>query len=253
MNFTLETILIFVAVGVGLWLLSFVVEALRPAPKAPKALSWAPDIPVAYVGVGGCKLRYIKTGRGPNLVLLHTLRTQFDLFQKVIPGLAKQFTVHALDYPGHGFSDIPKARYDTDFFVRFVEDFVDVLDLSDVTLCGVSIGGAIGLIIAGRRNPRITQVMAINPYDYAKGRGMARSSLLGWMDHNYFRHPFRRRNPHAAAKFHHYEGCSPGRSGKCRKHSAGTAEGNVSGRQSARPLSRVHQPPAQLRKLGSCH
>ena len=181
MSFTLETILIVFAVGVGLWLLSFVVEALRPAPEAPKALRWAPDIPVAYVEVGGCKLRYIKAGRGPNLVLLHTLRTQFDLFEKVIPGLAKQFTVHTLDYPGHGFSDIPKARYDADFFVRFVEGFVDVLDLRDVTLCGVSIGGAIGLIIAGRRNPRITQVMAINPYDYAKGRGMARSSLLGWM------------------------------------------------------------------------
>ena len=181
MNLALETILIFFAVGVGLWLLSFVVEALRPAPKAPIALSWAPDIPVAYVGVGGCKLRYIKTGRGPNLVLLHTLRTQFDLFQKVIPALAKQFTVHALDYPGHGFSDIPKARYDADFFVHSVEGFLDALNLRDVTLCGVSIGGAIGLIMAGRRNPRITQVMAINPYDYAKGRGMARSSLLGWM------------------------------------------------------------------------
>ena len=181
MSFTLETILIVFAVGVGLWLLSFVVEALRPAPEAPKALRWAPDIPVAYVEVGGCKLRYIKAGRGPNLVLLHTLRTQFDLFEKVIPGLAKQFTVHTLDYPGHGFSDIPKARYDADFFVRFVEGFVDVLDLRDVTLCGVSIGGAIALLIAGRRNPRITQVMAINPYDYAKGRGMARSSLLGWM------------------------------------------------------------------------
>jgi pimeloyl-ACP methyl ester carboxylesterase len=180
-NFTLEAILIFVGVGVGLWLLSFVVEALRPAPKAPKALSWAPGIPVAYVEVGGCKLRYIKTGRGPNLVLLHTLRTQLDLFQKVIPGLAKQFTVHALDYPGHGFSEIPKARYDADFFVRSVEGFLDALDLRDVTLCGVSIGGAIGLIIASRRNLRITQVMAINPYDYAKGRGMARSSLLGWM------------------------------------------------------------------------
>jgi pimeloyl-ACP methyl ester carboxylesterase len=177
----METIFIFFAAGVGLWLLSFVVEALRPAPKAPEALSWAPDIPVAYVEVGGCKLRYIKTGRGPNLVLLHTLRTQFDLFEKVIPGLAKLFTVHALDYPGHGFSDIPKAQYDTDFFVRSVERFLDALDLRDVTLCGVSIGGAIGLIIAGRRNPRITQVMAINPYDYAKGRGMARSSLLGWM------------------------------------------------------------------------
>jgi pimeloyl-ACP methyl ester carboxylesterase len=48
-------------------------------------------------------------------------------------------------------------------------------------LCGESIGGAIALIIAGRRNTRVARIVAINPYDYAKGRGMARSSLLGWM------------------------------------------------------------------------
>ena len=28
---------------------------------------------------------------------------------------------------------------------------------------------------------RVARVVAINPYDYAKGRRMARSSLLGWM------------------------------------------------------------------------
>ena len=50
-----------------------------------------------------------------------------------------------------------------------------------MTLSGVSIGGAIALILAGRRNPRIARVVAINPYDYAKGRGMARSSPLGWL------------------------------------------------------------------------
>jgi len=27
----------------------------------------------------------------------------------------------------------------------------------------------------------VTRVIAINPYDYAKGRGMARDSLLGWL------------------------------------------------------------------------
>jgi pimeloyl-ACP methyl ester carboxylesterase len=32
-----------------------------------------------------------------------------------------------------------------------------------------------------RRNPRVVRVVAINPYDYAQGRGMARSSLLGRM------------------------------------------------------------------------
>jgi hypothetical protein len=44
-------------------------------------------------------IRHIKTGRGPNLVLLHTLRTQLDIFEKLMPLLAERFTVYALDYP----------------------------------------------------------------------------------------------------------------------------------------------------------
>jgi pimeloyl-ACP methyl ester carboxylesterase len=84
-----------------------------------------------------------------------------------------------LDYPGHGYSDIPKARYDAAFFTASVEGFLDRLDLRDVTLAGVSIGGSIALIVAARRNRRVARVIAINPYDYAKGRGMARSSVFG--------------------------------------------------------------------------
>jgi pimeloyl-ACP methyl ester carboxylesterase len=126
-------------------------------------------------------LRFIKSGEGPALVLLHTLRTQLDLFEKVIPDLSKHFAVYALDYPGHGYSDIPKARYDADFFVGAVEGFLDALDLRNVTLAGVSIGGSIALIVAARQSPRVARVIAINPYDYAKGRGMARSSVVGWL------------------------------------------------------------------------
>ena len=170
-----------VASPVFLAVISMFVEALRRPPKPPEKLAWAPGIPIRYVSVGGVKLRYIKAGAGPNLVLLHTLRTQLDIFQKVIPELSREFTVYAPDYPGHGYSDIPKAEYDANFFVRVVEGFLDALNLHDVTLCGVSIGGSICLILAGRRNSRVSRVVAINPYDYAKGRGMARSSLLGWM------------------------------------------------------------------------
>ena len=175
MSTALSALLIFIGVGVGVWLVSFVVEALRPVPREPQKLRWAPDLPVEHIEVGGNVLRYI----GPNLVLLHTLRTQLDLFEKVIPELSRHFTVYALDYPGHGCSDIPKARYDAAFFTEAVEGFLDRLDLRDVTLAGVSIGGSIALIVAARRNPRVLRVVAINPYDYAKGRGMARSSLFG--------------------------------------------------------------------------
>lgn len=181
MDTVLWALIIFAGVGLGVWLVSFVVEALRPAPKAPNKLRWAPNIPIDSVEVDGNRLRYIKTGKGPTLVLLHTLRTQLDLFEKLVPELAKHFTVYALDYPGHGYSDIPKTRYDAAFFTYAVEGFLAKLDLRDVTLAGVSIGGSIPLIVAARRNPRVTRVIAVNPYDYAKGRGMARSSPLGWL------------------------------------------------------------------------
>jgi len=166
---------------VALVVASYIVEALRTAPRPPEKLVWAPDIAIQYTDIGGIQVRYIKTGAGPNLVLLHTLRTQLDLFEAVVPALAKSFTVYALDYPGHGYSDIPKAQYDAHFFARSVEEFLNRLDLHDVTLCGVSIGGAICLIVAGRRNARLSRIMPINPYDYGLGRGMTRSSLLGWM------------------------------------------------------------------------
>jgi pimeloyl-ACP methyl ester carboxylesterase len=179
MNSFLWALLVFAAVGIGVWLVSFVIEALRPKPKAPAKLRWAPKIPVETVEVGGNRLRYIKSGKGPALVLLHTLRTQLDLFEKLVPELSKHFTVYALDYPGHGYSDIPEARYDAAFFAGAVEGFLDQLNLRDVTLAGVSIGGSLALILAARHNSRVARVIAINPYDYAKGRGMARSSLAG--------------------------------------------------------------------------
>jgi pimeloyl-ACP methyl ester carboxylesterase len=164
---------------VAIVLASFLVEALRRRPVTPEKLRWAPEILVHYVEVNGVRLRYMKAGQGPVLVLLHTLRTQLDLFEKVVLDLAKNFTVYAVDYPGHGYSDIPSAKYDAPFFADAVEGFLGALELRDVTLAGVSIGASISLILAARNNPRVSRAVAINPYDYAKGRGMARSSLVG--------------------------------------------------------------------------
>src|SRR5438874_2652991 len=54
----------------------------------------------------GTRIRYVRVGKGPNLVLTHTVRTQLDLFQRVIPLLSPHFTVYALDLPGFGWSDL---------------------------------------------------------------------------------------------------------------------------------------------------
>ena len=161
--------------------LSMLVEALRREPVEPAALYWNKDIAISHININGMRVRYIKTGQGPALMLLHTLRTQLDIFQKVIPELGKNFTVFAPDYPGHGFSDIPKTDYVPELFVSTVEKFMEELQIENATLAGISIGGSIPLLIAARHNPRVRNVISINPYDYAKGRGAERGNFVAWL------------------------------------------------------------------------
>ncbi|MEE8379988.1 MAG: alpha/beta hydrolase [Gammaproteobacteria bacterium] len=175
----LNTILIILAASFVPVIISYVVEILRKAPLEPEKLAWAKNIPVQHIDIDGITLRYIKTGQGEPLLLLHTLRTQLDMFQKMIPSLSEQFTVYALDYPGHGYSDIPIAEYTPQFFLKFVEEFLDKLNLQNVTVVGESIGGSLGLMLAAKNNSRIKQVVSVNPYDYGKGFGIARGSWVG--------------------------------------------------------------------------
>lgn len=169
--------LVFLLVFISLIPVSILVEKLRPAPVKPDELYWDKNIIPQYIDIEGNNIRYIKCGEGPALLLLHTLRTQLDIFQKMIPHLAENFTVYAMDYPGHGWSDIPQADYSAKFFVNAVDKFMHKLDLQDVTVAGVSIGASIPLISAGRGNTRIKRVISINPYDYP-GKGAARGNLV---------------------------------------------------------------------------
>src|SRR5262245_49940316 len=177
----MRLLLLIIGSLIFLVVLSFGVEAMRRRPTAPTTLYWDPKIPILTAVIGGNTIRYIKTGKGPPLVLLHTLRTQLDIFEKLVPLLSNSFTVYALDYPGHGFSDIPETDYDPDLFVRTVEEFLDKLDLKNVTLIGISIGGVIPLVVAVNHNARVKRVMTINPYDYGHGMGIARGNGWAWL------------------------------------------------------------------------
>lgn len=160
---------------------SMIVEAVRRPPATPDKLYWNAQIPVLYTDVSNMKIRYIKTGAGPNLLLLHTLRTQLDIFQRMVAELSRDFTVYALDYPGHGFSEIVKTDYVPELFVDCVEGFMQKLNLENATLAGVSIGGTIPLLIAAKQNARVRKVIAINVYDYARGLGVARGNFVAWL------------------------------------------------------------------------
>jgi pimeloyl-ACP methyl ester carboxylesterase len=118
----------------------------------------------------GSRLRYFTAGSGPALVLMHTIRTQLDYFQRVMPQLWDSFTVYALDLPGMGWSEIvPGARYEEPDLRAAVVEFVTGLDLHDVTLAGESLGGALALQASVDLKERVSRVVAFNSYDYPSG------------------------------------------------------------------------------------
>jgi pimeloyl-ACP methyl ester carboxylesterase len=146
-----------------------------PRPDGEYTRTWSLSGEIEYAALGdGTRLRYLKTGSGPPLVLLHTVRTQLDHFQLVIPRIQSAFTVYAVDLPGMGWSDIrPGASYAEPALRRATVEFVDALGLTELTVAGESMGATVSLSASTELKDRVRSVVAFNPYDYSKGVGRA--------------------------------------------------------------------------------
>jgi len=138
-------------------------------------------------------VRYLKQGSGKPLILLHTIRTQLEYFESIIPQLAQKYTVYAIDLAGHGYSSIDlTASYDEPYFRKTVISFIKKLDLTEITLVGESIGAVLALTVASELKSRVKRVIASNPYDYDKkyGDGVRRGNFLANFVISQFAIPF---------------------------------------------------------------
>src|SRR5256886_8264593 len=149
---------------------------METRPDSDCTRTWAQSGKIEYAKLAdGTRLRYLKAGSGPaDLILLHTVRTQLDHFQLVVPEISHAFTVYAVDMPGMGWSDItPGASYTEPALRRAIVEFVTTLDLNDVTLAGESMGATVSLTASSELEDRVRRVVAFNTYDYSKGVGRA--------------------------------------------------------------------------------
>jgi 3-oxoadipate enol-lactonase len=91
----------------------------------------------------------------PVLVLSNSLGTTQELWESQVPVLAERFRVLTYDHPGHGASTLPAQPCTVETFARGLLRLLDELGLDRVSVCGVSLGGMVGMALARQAPERV--------------------------------------------------------------------------------------------------
>ncbi|MDE3129232.1 MAG: alpha/beta fold hydrolase, partial [Gemmatimonadota bacterium] len=154
------------------------VPALAPPPLPPDRIYPAghPEIAVRFAALhDGLRLRLLSAGpeTGRPVLLLHGWGASAYSYRWQIPALAAAgHRVIAAELPGHGLSDKPEAldAYTRPAMTAALAELLDVLDLRDALVAGVSMGGGIALGLAVTHHPRVGRVALVNPVGLAPVR-----------------------------------------------------------------------------------
>src|SRR4051812_32333855 len=98
-------------------------------------------------------IRYRDTGSGPPIVFIHGLLVDGALWRKVVPSLEDRFRCIVPDLPlgSHTIPMKPSADLSPPGLAKLIGEFLDKLDLNDVTLVANDTGGALTqILIAGK-------------------------------------------------------------------------------------------------------
>lgn len=130
-----------------------------------------------WITLDGARMRYLRSGVGRPLLLVHGLLGYSFSWRFAIPALSQRATVYAVDMLGVGFSDRPPGldcclRSSAERLLRFLDSAAVV----SCDLLGTSHGGAVAMMaaaIAPERIRRLILVAPVNPWS-AHGRLLAR-------------------------------------------------------------------------------
>ena len=96
-----------------------------------------------------------------HLLLLHGAIGAADQLQPLAAGLQKDYTVHTLDFPGHGSRPFPDSPWS---MARFSEDVLTYMDdrgIDQAAIFGYSMGGYVGMYLAAHHKERITKLVTL--------------------------------------------------------------------------------------------
>ncbi len=118
-----------------------------------------------FVDFEEMQMHYIDEGEGETILALHGEPTWSYLYRKFIP-ILKDYRFIAPDFIGFGKSDkiVGWKNYSFDLHFRSLENFIQKLDLNDITLVVQDWGGLLGLSLLAEYPERFKRVVVLNTF-----------------------------------------------------------------------------------------
>lgn len=116
-----------------------------------------------FATVDGHRIRYLRGGSGPPLLLIHGLMGYAFSWTEIAPALARAYDVIAPDMLNLGFSDRADVDASLSGMAGRMWRFADAIGLPRVTLLGSSHGGAIAMKMATLDPPRVASLILVSP------------------------------------------------------------------------------------------
>ncbi|MFB8274152.1 alpha/beta fold hydrolase [Nocardia colli] len=104
-----------------------------------------------FADVDGVRMHYVKGGTGTPVVLIHGWPQTWFGWWPIMPALAEQHTVYAVDLPGLGDSTGSPTGYDKATLARYVHTLIaDRLGIRDARVVGHDFGAAVAFQYAAQ-------------------------------------------------------------------------------------------------------
>jgi pimeloyl-ACP methyl ester carboxylesterase len=156
------------------------------------------------------RMRYLKAGSGPTLILIHGLMGYSFSWRFTIPALAAHATVYAIDNLGAGLSTATDGLdCTTRATAERVLQFADAAGIADFDLLGTSHGGGVAIMVAAvcakrsaersgerdaeRKSSRLQRLVLVAPVNPWSRHGRRLAPFVGsGLGSMIFRHTFAR-------------------------------------------------------------
>jgi 3-oxoadipate enol-lactonase len=113
------------------------------------------------------------------IVLSHSLGANLHMWDKIVPALERHFRVLRYDSRGHGESGVPPAPYTLSELGGDLLELLTLLDIETPHLCGLSLGGLVGMWIGINEPDRIKRLILANTAARIGTREMWKERIAG--------------------------------------------------------------------------